>query len=195
MSTPRSQQTCPGDHGPSSPSPNIRLLGDEDDNNLNDEALRKRCRGGLLRYIARRLTNRASSVPPPPCPPRVFNWMITSCHFPEEYQADSLRRQTPWFIFFRFLFCELNDIPSCADTWRRCEVHAPNDMEPPLRNARPLNYTNLKWGKRVVFSEQTDDKQWLTGRWLVVAYVWAESREWLQHVNIGRLISFGNASW
>lgn len=80
-------------------------------------------------------------------------------HFPEEHQAESLRNESPWYLSLRFLFVDLEDIPSCADTWRRCQVRlspgaVPGEKEFQRRSTSPTGFPYLRWGKRIVSLEQ-----------------------------------------
>jgi len=129
---------------------------------------------------------------------RPFRWMISSYHTPEEYQAESVRRHSPWHLLLR---CMLIDLPEQLESgigtwWRDCQVQEKGEMKFFTRTHFCYTFPRLKWGRRIVFSEQTkDEPRWLTGRWLIVAYLWSDSREWLQSANVGSLLSFQNAFW
>lgn len=119
--------------------------------------------------------------------------MISSHYFPEHYHNESLRDQTPWYLLLR---CLLIDLPEQLEnglgtvSWRDHQVKVENVPRHWALNSHP----QLKWGQRVVFSERTEEHpNWLTGRWLVVAYLWSDNREWARSENrIGKLVSLSN---
>lgn len=172
----------------------------EDDNLYTAEGSRSSNRRNKVRHAIRRLTNPGVAPPPNLLAPeaRPFRWMITSHYLPQEYQPQNLRAKAPWFIFLR---CLLVDLPVQlkhglgTESWRHHSVEPTGEIEF-LTRKEFKNYPQLKWGRRVVFSEQTrEEPRWLTGQWLVVAYVWSESREWLRNVDVANLISFNNETW
>ena len=42
-------------------------------------------------------------------------------------------------------------------------------------------------GRRIVFSKRVKEGRWLTGNWLVVAYLWCDDAhyEWLRNLDVG----------
>ncbi|KAK3379567.1 hypothetical protein B0T24DRAFT_612292 [Lasiosphaeria ovina] len=142
-----------------------------------------------------------SPAPAPPTKPvcpstRPFKWLISSHHVPQEYHGwKRLRDQAPWYLQLRFLFV---DMPKQLRSeggiylWRDNMVEhlSGSVIEKSQRSSR----RHLKFAKRLVFSVQANDQHHsLAGRWLVVCYLWGQSREWIQNVNIRSLVSFGSA--
>ncbi|KAK3986184.1 hypothetical protein QBC44DRAFT_248778 [Cladorrhinum sp. PSN332] len=126
-------------------------------------------------------------------------WMISSYHIPEEYQAESVRPQSPWNLALR---CMLIDLPEQLEngigtSWRGHQVREKGETKFLIRKGgRCSTFPRLRWGRRIVFSEQTkDEPRWPTGRWLIVAYLWSDNREWLRSAKVENLISFQNAFW
>jgi hypothetical protein len=131
---------------------------------------------------------------------RRFRWMISSYHIPEEYQAPvTLRRESPWYLTLRCILINLPEQPeSGIGTWRDYQVQQKKgEMKFLARRFFCHTFPRLKWGRRIVFSEQTKDDgggpRWLTGDWLIVAYLWSGSREWLRCANVGSLLTLRNA--
>lgn len=56
-------------------------------------------------------------------------------------------------------------------------------------NPHQARYPNLKCTCRIVFSQRAKDGKWLTGRWMVVAYVFASTPDALQQLDWCQLIS------
>ncbi|KAK3693003.1 hypothetical protein B0T22DRAFT_436221 [Podospora appendiculata] len=74
--------------------------------------------------------------------------------------------------------------------WRDHLVPTPPGV-PDVRKQRET------WGKRVVFSEQmpaqktpdgTDSGPICSGQWMVVVYIWADDRKWLENVDVASLV-------
>lgn len=190
--------TPPKQHGPAFVE---RFATERDDNELIAKAINCQNRRSLARRtILRRLLLFPNPCNPLPVPPtRPFQWMIESHYFPEEYHAESLRNQAPWYLLLR---CLLIDLPEQLENglgtvlWRDYQVEDSSSETEFLTRPWPLN-RQLKWGQRIVFSERTEEQpNWLTGRWLVVGYLWSDNREWAQTANrIGKLASFSNTIW
>ncbi|KAG7107974.1 hypothetical protein HYQ46_003645 [Verticillium longisporum] len=56
-----------------------------------------------------------------------------------------------------------------------------------------ISNSNNGHRKNVCARADTRDPCFSTGGWLIVAYVWGESFEWLRTVDVRKLISFNNA--
>lgn len=182
---------------------NRRMIVDEDDNISVAKEIKRKNRRKKIRHIINScltFTNRRIALPANLAAPQIrpFQWMISSYYLPEEYQAKSTQGQSPWYLLLR---CMLIDLPEqlengLSTSWRDYEVEDTGGTKFLPRDWGCWNFPQLKWGRRIVFSEQTrDEPRWLIGRWLVVAYLWSDSREWLRGVNVGNLISFNNAFW
>ncbi|KAK0726439.1 hypothetical protein B0T21DRAFT_350572 [Apiosordaria backusii] len=174
---------------------------DEDDNISAAKEIKRQNRRNKIQHFVKRcltFTNLDLGQPANLAAPqaRPFRWMISSYHTPEEYQAKSVWRQSPWYLLLR---CMLIDLPEQLESgigtsWRDCQVQEKGEMKFLTRKAGCSTFPRLKWGRRIVFSEQTkDEPRWLTGRWLIVAYLWSDSREWLRSANVKNLLSFQNA--
>ncbi len=89
-----------------------RAIQDEDDNiSTTKEIKRQNRRDKILHRVKRSLTFNATGQPlnlaaPEPRP---FRWMISSYHLPPEYQAESVRSHSPWFLVLRCLLIDLPD--------------------------------------------------------------------------------------
>lgn len=186
------------------PSWHKRHPADEDDNKFIAKKVKRQNRQILIRHFFNKclvLTNPLTIPPVTLAIPkrRPFKWMISSHHVAEEYQNKGLRDQSPWRLLIR---CLLIDLPEQLEngidikSWRE---HLVGDLEAVTFMTRPStvsNYPNLKWGRRIVFSEQTkDEPRFFTGHWLVVAYLWSDNHEWLGNIDVRSLVSFGSAFW
>lgn len=177
-----------------------RREADEDENKhlikkIVSQSRRNRARQFLSSCL--RLESPFSSPPAPQALPeeRQFRWMIASHHVPEEYQSPALRSQSPWYMLLRCLFIDLhgqlkND--TGARSWRDYPVRGSDEFE--NRSWAYDGPLNLKCGRRTVFSEQNQDEyRSLSGRWLIIAYTWADNRTWLENVDVRNLVSFSGA--
>ncbi|KAK4167863.1 hypothetical protein QBC43DRAFT_202381 [Cladorrhinum sp. PSN259] len=173
----------------------------EDDNISTAREIKRQNRRNKFQHFVRRcltFTNLNPEQPANIAAPqgRPFRWLISSYHLPEEYQAKSVYRDSPWYLL---LLCMLVDIyeqleSGIGTSWRDCRVQETGEMKFLRRKDYCQRFPRLKWGRRIVFSEQTkEEPRWLTGRWLIVAYLWSDSREWLRSANVGNLLSFENA--
>jgi hypothetical protein len=130
---------------------------------------------------------------------RRFQWAISSYYLPEGYQVNTERRQSPWYLLVR---CLLVDLPEQLEdglgtSWRDHRVQDTGETRLLTRRSYCSDFPPLRWGRRIVFSEQTSDgeSRWLTGDWLFVAYLWSDNRAWLRCVDVGNLVSFDSAVW
>lgn len=168
-------------------------------------AITKRTRRHNRRVRFERVRATLFAAPSPPATvldipkQRRWNWMIESCHFPEEYHAENVREYAPWCVAMRYLFVDLPeqlenpDTNLCLKSWRDHLVEDPKGVSYLRRPIYSRGHHYLKWGRRIVFSEQArDGRGTLTGRWLAAAYVWSDSREWLKNINVKTLVSFRN---
>lgn len=115
--------------------------------------------------------------------------MISSRHVAEGYAG--VEEKSPWHLLLQSLLLDLPEQLENGFGGTSWQDHLVGDP----RDAKILK-RNWKWSRRIVFSEQAKDEScWLTGRWLIVAYVWGESREMVENVDIKRLVSFGSAFW
>ncbi len=124
---------------------------------------------------------------------RHFKWMITSHHVARGYRDPKLRFKSPWLVHTRCLMIDASDPTNDASlrAWREhpvsrqtgfvChnDIHAPQEM---------------KRGRRSIFSLQTDNEpRWLTGRWLMVVDLYGLDPEYLESLDVRRLVSFETA--
>lgn len=133
---------------------------------------------------------------------RAFRWMFMSFHAPEEYHAADVEDHAPWYLVMRYLLVDLPEQLENLEnnvslkSWRNHPVEDPKGLKYLHRPPHVQGYFYQKWGRRIVFSEQAEEEpRSLTGRWLVVAYIWSDSREWLKNVDVRNLVSFGSALW
>ncbi|KAB5577982.1 hypothetical protein GE09DRAFT_1052111 [Coniochaeta sp. 2T2.1] len=184
MATTTPYDTPPEYHGPLSAERDRPERDDE--NKLIAKAIKRENR----RSLARIFLPKTLAAPQP----RPFQWMISYHYFPEQYHAESIRNQTPWYLLLRCLFA---DLPEQLESglgstvsWRDHQVK----VEYPTSNSKRNGFPLLKWGQRVVFSERTEEQpNWFTGRWLVVGYLWSDNREWARSEGrVGKLASPSN---
>lgn len=184
--------------------------GDEYDN--DNAAIARRIKRQNWRNKINHTLNRCLKLDNPPATPptaldkpknRPFRWMIQSYHVPEEYQAPDLRDFAPWYLVLRHLLVkfptQLENLPGQLENnvsvkaWRN---HLVEDQKEPEYLQRPFHSRGChqKWGRRLVFSQQTEEEpRSLIGQWMVVAYIWSDSREWLKNIDARKLVSFSNA--
>lgn len=161
----------------------------EDDNNaLMERTERQNRRARVLRYFSRSSVPRAVSTLPKM---RVFRWSINCMLVPETHHSTNEPwAKALWIVCVRFMFIdvcqELEDrSPHGVYHWRD------HQTEPMVE--RKVNPFAGKPGRRFVFSQYGFDygHRMLKGKWLVVAYVWGESQEWLESVDERELVSWG----
>jgi len=189
------------------PSFPFRELTHEDENISAAKKIKRQNRHAKTFHIIKsclKFTNPGAGLPSNTVAPQVrdFPWMISSYYVPEEYQDESIREQTPWVVELR---CMLIDLTrqlerGIGTSWRDHQVKDQSANEKEFLSRTPANYKrcfpSLRWGRRIVFSERAgEEPRYLTGNWLVVAYLWSDSREWLRNANVGNLISFNNVLW
>lgn len=167
----------------------------EDDNDAVIKKAKRQHRKNKIQHVVKnciKLRNPMFALPAQPTTPapRTFNWMITSTHIPLEYRTHALHTHAPWVLVLRFF---LMDLPrqlrgkTCLNDWTDYLINGSEDLEcivPSILSPQPYPYR-----KRVVFSE-ADGKGWLTGQWLVTAYVMSDSLEWLGRANVKNLVSY-----
>lgn len=160
---------------------------------------RVKTRHVILRCLT--LRNPRPSLPAKPAVPqtRPFHWKIATHYYPEEYHAESLRRQAPWYLLVRVFAIDLPEqLENGLDreSWRDHQVKDCSGETQILTRNGNYGCRQLKWGRRIVFSERTEEQpNWLIGRWLVVAYLWSDNQEWLRSANVGNLASLRNTVW
>ena len=172
----------------------------EDDNISAAKDIKQQNRRNKIQHFVKRCLTSTKLDSGPPAnlaapQARPFRWMISSYHTPEEYQAPNVRRHSPWYLLLRCMLVDLYEQleDGIGTSWRDCQIQEKGDMKFLTRRSNCSFFPRLKWGRRIVFSEQTtDESRWLTGRWLVVVYLWSDSREWLRIVNVGNLLTFQN---
>ena len=177
----------------------------EDDNISAAKEIKRQNRRNKIQHSIKRclpFTNVDSRQPANLAAPqtRPFKWMITSYHLPEEYQGASARQQSPWYLVLRCLLVDLFEQleNGIGTSWQDLQVQENDKTTGFLHLSRGncSTFPRLRWGRRIVFSEQTNDEpRWLTGDWLIVAYLWSDDREWLRSAKAEDLISFQNAFW
>jgi hypothetical protein len=80
--------------------------------------------------------------------------MISSHYFPEEYHAESLRNETPWYLLIRYL---LIDLPEQLEnrlgtvSWRDYQVKDYSGETKFLTRKSTYSCPQLKWGLRIFF--------------------------------------------
>ncbi|KAK1752485.1 hypothetical protein QBC47DRAFT_58754 [Echria macrotheca] len=193
------------DRGDSHPYFHWREPDVEDDNISAAKEIKRQNRRNKIQHFVKRCLpftkldpggQPAANLAPPQARP--FRWMISSYHTPEEYQAARFRRHSPWLLLLRCMLIDLSEqLESGLGTstcWRDCQVQEKGEIKFLRRMDSCGKFPQLKWGRRIVFSEQTkDEPRWLTGRWLIVAYLWSDSRGWLETANVGSLLSLQSA--
>ncbi|KAK3350182.1 hypothetical protein B0T25DRAFT_549989 [Lasiosphaeria hispida] len=184
-------------------------IDNEDDNIFITKMAKHQTRQRRIRHTLSNCFTFTYLRPRPPADPatpqiRPFRWIITSCYLPQEYHAQTLQKQSPWYLLLR---CMLTDLPGQLENgigtpWRDHQLKDTRESKALAPSHSGIHsdmrcsaFSKLRWGRRIVFSELSkDEPQYLTGRWLISAYLWSESREWLQNVDVRSLITFDNAT-
>ncbi|KAK3399854.1 hypothetical protein B0T20DRAFT_460050 [Sordaria brevicollis] len=160
-----------------------------------------------------------TKLTPPEAAVRDFKNIVVSFHFPKEIlsKQECIPNPTEWFVELRQYFVDLpqqlgqleqfskatvgsgtgtgtadydnEDVRSLA-RWKDYQVPDDTAGKPFLRTTdHRFRYPNLNFKRRIVFSQREKDGQWLIGRWMAVAYVFASTREALQQLDWCQLIS------
>ncbi|KAH9231937.1 hypothetical protein K456DRAFT_403168 [Colletotrichum gloeosporioides 23] len=122
-----------------------------------------------------------------------FQWMISSNHVVPGFDHPSKQENSPWYLLLRFMLMDLphqimHDIS--LQSW--AEHPAPQNKAALQRptDIAPYGKRHQRWGRRFLFSLPASCQSHESdGKWLVVAYLWGESKEWLETVDIGELIA------
>ncbi|KAK3687512.1 hypothetical protein B0T22DRAFT_510243 [Podospora appendiculata] len=186
----------------------------EEDANIElAKEARKRNHKAQSRYSRKRFFSAGLYKCPPPLfslapEPRPFRWLIESTHYAEGYGTTAtMKNASPWVLRFR---CLLVDLPALVEdgstiAWRGYAASSRTSTEAVacFRHGSACIPFHCKcdcghgtWGRRVVFSEQDrGDARVQAGSWLVVAYIWADDRQWVEEVDVGSMLSLdkGNA--
>jgi hypothetical protein len=125
--------------------------------------------------------------------------MIMTVHVPEEYHSADVEDYSPWYLVMRYLLVDLPGQPenlvnnSSQKLWRNHRVEDQKGLKYLHRPPYIRGNHYLRWGRQIVFSEQAEEEpRPLIGRWLAVAYIWSDRREWLKNVDVRNLVSFSN---
>lgn len=154
-------------------------------------------RHNIMNFLKLKHTKQLLTTAPLP-QERSFNWLLESFHVPEEYQAEHLRDQAPWFVRVRFILIDLpSQLRNAGDVraWRGHKLKRSGSGIHPVIPDRPRD---IKYGRRTTFSTwelNEDGDRVLTGEWFVAAYLWGQSRVWMESADVRKLISFSNAYW
>ncbi|KAL7798379.1 hypothetical protein V8C37DRAFT_200363 [Trichoderma ceciliae] len=168
-----------------------KSLDDEDDDKakLKWQCWRYRAKhfGNHLKYLIFGVVGSESSKPENPTQGRAFRWLMSSHHIAEGYNDG----RAPWGMLVRCFFINLpeqlnqEDNARSIKSWRRRPATAKGKLydRTELDNAPP----NITCGRRVVFSPNGNDKDWL-----IVIYLWATERTWAKKTDVRDLVSFSS---
>ncbi|KAJ4270350.1 hypothetical protein NW762_002029 [Fusarium torreyae] len=175
----------------------VRTIEEEDDNQYLAHKVKCQNRRIKVRHALesikslKRPSSSPTSVRAEP-KKRSFNWALDTWHAPSAYHHHDMRKISPWLVHLRFLALDLpiqlqeeEDIKQ----WRNLPV-SDELMESLGEKDKTISCPDLqKHGRRIIFSEMSDKEDYLTGRWLVVAYVWCDTKDrlsdfdWMSHIS------------
>ncbi|KAK3324153.1 hypothetical protein B0T19DRAFT_402405 [Cercophora scortea] len=173
---------------------NIELVKEVTERNRKAQ---KRC--SRKRFWTARLYKRPPRLLSPVPGPRPFRWLIESTHFAHGYGRTEARKNiSPWVLYFR---CLLVDFPTqmidAANPapWRGHPPSSPSEKAVACFrhgeyciNDCTCGHGHPTWGRRVVFSEHSRaDPRAQVGNWLVVVYILADNRRWVEEVDVRSL--------
>lgn len=127
----------------------------------------------------------------PLTPPKVrsFRWLISADLIPRGYEDG---QAPPWRILIRSYLTDLpfqitqNIHRKSIFSWRNFpryigQLHNRTELD----NAPP----EITCGRRAVFSQYSRDYNCLIGDWLVIVYIWATNKTWMERTDLLDLIS------
>lgn len=127
----------------------------------------------------------------PLTPPKVrsFRWLISADLIPRGYEDG----QAPWRMLIRSYLADL-PLQLTVGTTSLKTVFAwlnyPRYLgqlhnRTKLDNAPP----EITCGRRAVFSQYSQDYKCLIGNWLVIVYIWATNKTWMERTDLSDLVS------
>ncbi|KAF5667858.1 hypothetical protein FHETE_5544 [Fusarium heterosporum] len=178
----------------------LRYLNDEDDNQFLAHSIKRQNRSEKLKHTVCSIMHLKLPSSSPAAvlvapKQRGFNWTIETWHAPRAYHPKDLRRKSPWIVCLRFLATDMeNELEDGAmKNWRDSPV-----LRVGVVKDNEASYCSLyrQFRRRVVFSEISSSGKYLIGRWLVVAYVWCDSRDqlntfdWTSHISVDTMYMY-----
>ncbi|KAF4921298.1 hypothetical protein CGCVW01_v006144 [Colletotrichum viniferum] len=128
-----------------------------------------------------------------------FKWKVSSFHVAPGFQTR--RAASPWRLLLVSMLVDPHQekTDGTLQSWDDEEDHlVPEALTRQPLNS-PTNEPNQKWVRRTVFTDVAPQKSdgmfcvgnpECVGNWLIAAYVWGESQEWVDSVDIRRLAAF-----
>ncbi|KAF0316424.1 hypothetical protein GQ607_016347 [Colletotrichum asianum] len=125
--------------------------------------------------------------------------MISSNHVAPGFDHPSKQESSPWSLLLRFMLMDLphqimHDIS--LQSWAEHPVPQNEAALQRPSDIAPYSKQQQRWGRRFLFSPpaicQSHERN---GKWLAVAYLWGEDKEWLDTVDIGQLIASSHCIW
>ncbi|KAM0342836.1 hypothetical protein ACHAPU_009200 [Fusarium lateritium] len=172
----------------------LRCLNDEDDNQFLAHMIKRQNRSKKLKHTICSMIHlkRPSSSPPVVLvapKQRGFNWTIETWHAPRVHHPIDLQRKSPWKVCLRFMATDIeNELKDGAvKNWRDSPVSRTGVLKDHEISSCSV-FRQCR--RRDVFSEMSSSGTYLVGRWLVVAYVWCDSRDqlnnldWMSHISV-----------
>ncbi|KAF4954077.1 hypothetical protein FSARC_12244 [Fusarium sarcochroum] len=175
----------------------VRTIEEEDDNQYLAHTVKRQNRRNKIRHALdsiKHLSRPSSSPTTILAEPkrRNFTWSLETWHASSPYHHHDMRDVSPWLVHLRFLAL---DLPTQLQEqggikeWRNFPV-SDELVESLGEKDKIISCSSYKkHGRRIIFSEVSDKGDYLTGRWLVVAYVFCDTRDrlkdfdWMGHVS------------
>ncbi|KAL7823565.1 hypothetical protein V8C26DRAFT_386940 [Trichoderma gracile] len=139
--------------------------------------------------IGRPLRPSTTAATTPPLEARSFRWLISADLVPRGYEDG----QAPWRMLIRSYLTDLpgqltqGDHRKSIFLWQNFPRHFD-----PVRNRTKLDNAppEITCGRRAVFSRSSQDyNRSLIGDWLVIVYIWATDKAWMERTDFLELVS------
>jgi hypothetical protein len=129
---------------------------------------------------------------------RGFNWVVDTWHAPKTYHPKDMQFKAPWMFSLRFMTINFEDELEEGNikAWRDFPVSTFLTRDAVKSDKTFFCVPSRKYGRRIIFSEVSRSEKYLTGRWLVVAYVWCNSKDrlckfdWMSHISVDTLYGY-----
>lgn len=181
----------------------LRKYNEEDDNQFLAHRTKRRNRTERLKHTIRCIKDLTlpSSLPANVLAApkqRGFNWVVQTWHAPKEYHPKDTQFKPPWEVGLRFMTIDLEDELEEGNikAWRAFPVSTFLTRDAVKSDKTFFCRSLCKYGRRIIFSEVSRSSKYLTGRWLVVAYVWCDSKDqlsnfdWMNHISVDTLYGY-----
>ncbi|KAL6870245.1 hypothetical protein J3F83DRAFT_760768 [Trichoderma novae-zelandiae] len=134
--------------------------------------------------------------PPTPLQVRSFQWLISADLIPRGYEDG----QAPWRMLIRSYLTDLPlELIQGGDSSRKSIFLWPNFPRylGKLHNRKKLDNAppEITCGRRAVYSRSSRDyNHTLIGNWLVIVYIWATDKTWMERTDFLDLVSYDSVT-